>query len=387
MLWLLYTAAGLVTRSLAPLVTPIIRDLNMSYSQMGIVLGSWQLTYIVVAIIAGTIIDNWGVRRTLFIGTIIIGLSTSLRYFADGFGSLLFIVALYGVGGPMISIGSPKTISLWFKGKDRGTAVGIYSTGPRIGGLIAFSATNSIVMPLTGYSWRLTYVCYGIFAFAISLLWLLLARDIKQKGEAESANMVRVFVTLTRVRNVRVILIAGFLCFTVMHGFNNWLPKILESGNFSPTIAGFVASVSLVVGIPAVLIFPRMIPPHLRGRWMALLALLVAVSLLVSVTTSGVLLFAGLVLFGMAGASLLPLLVLVLMDTPEVGSRHMGSAGGIFFCVSEIGGFAGPAIMGALVDMTGSFLPGIVFLASLTLVIFAVMFLLRPPFISDQESL
>ena len=57
-LWLLYFSLGLVSRSIAPLVTPILRDLNMSYAQMGFILGSWQLTYILVALIAGTIIDK-----------------------------------------------------------------------------------------------------------------------------------------------------------------------------------------------------------------------------------------------------------------------------------------------------------------------------------------
>ncbi|MGB2813976.1 MAG: MFS transporter, partial [Dehalococcoidales bacterium] len=137
LVWLLYAAFGLVSRSVAPLVTPILKDLNMSYSQMGIILGSWQLTYIIVAIIAGAIIDKWGIRKSLFIGTVIIGLSAALRYFPSGFGTFLLVVAIFGIGGPLISIGAPKTISSWFRGKGRGTAVGIYTTGPWIGGLIA----------------------------------------------------------------------------------------------------------------------------------------------------------------------------------------------------------------------------------------------------------
>ncbi|MFC1928111.1 MFS transporter [Chloroflexota bacterium] len=120
LVWLLYVAFGLVSFSISPLVTPILKDLDISYGQMGIILGSWQLTYIAVAIIAGTIIDKWGVRKSLFIGTIIIGLSAVLRYFPNGFGSLLPIVALFGVGGPFISIGAPKTISVWFNGEGPG---------------------------------------------------------------------------------------------------------------------------------------------------------------------------------------------------------------------------------------------------------------------------
>ena len=65
LVWLPYAAFGLISRSVAPLVTSILSDLHMSYSEMGLVLGSWQLTYIVVGILAGSITDRFGVRRAV----------------------------------------------------------------------------------------------------------------------------------------------------------------------------------------------------------------------------------------------------------------------------------------------------------------------------------
>lgn len=79
LLWFLYFSFGLTTRSIAPLVTPILKDLNMNYSQMGTILGSWQLTYILVSIFAGTIIDQWGLRKSLFAGVVTIGLTFTLK--------------------------------------------------------------------------------------------------------------------------------------------------------------------------------------------------------------------------------------------------------------------------------------------------------------------
>ena len=79
LLWLLYFSFGVVTRSPSPLVTPIIRDLQMSYGQMGFVLGSWQMNYIVFAIAAGIIMDRWGIRRSILLGALVTGLSVLLR--------------------------------------------------------------------------------------------------------------------------------------------------------------------------------------------------------------------------------------------------------------------------------------------------------------------
>jgi cyanate permease len=377
LLWLLYVSFGLITRSIAPLVTPILRDLQITYSQMGTILGSWQLTYIAVSIFAGTLIDKWGIRKSLFAGVITIGLSALLRYFPEGFSGMLFAVALFGVGGPMISIGCPKTIAVWFRGRDRGTAVGIYMTGSYIGMLTAFTLTHSIVMPLTGYAWRLVFVSYALVAFAIALLWWFLARDISLTAPAENPGIIETFVKLIRVRNVQIVLIMGLLSFATLHGFGIWLPKILEAKGLSPTAAGFAASIPIASGIPALLYLPRTIPSHFRHRFVALSALLTVLTLLLIVTTSGTIRIAGLILYGITASGFLPILTLILMDTPEVEPRFMGSAGGLFFCIAEIGGFTGPCLMGSLVDLTDTFLAGAIFFAVLNLAILGLTFLLK----------
>jgi cyanate permease len=377
LVWLLYAVFGIVNRSIAPLVTPILKDLNISYSQMGVILGAWPLTYIGVAAVGGAIMDKWGIRKSLVAGIIIIGLSAVLRYFANSFATMFLCVALFGVGGPMLSIGCPKTIAMWFNEKDRGTAVGIYMTGVGIGGLLALSLTNSVVMPLTGDSWRLTFVVYGLLAFVGTVLWWFVARDVKSTEPTESASITKVFADLIRIRNVQLVLIMGFLSFSISHGFTNWLPSILETGGLSPAVAGFAASIPTLVGIPSLLIIPSVVPPHLRGRTIASGYLMLAIILWVVMTTKGVSLITGLVLFGVTSSFGMPLLILVLMDIPKIGSRYMGSAAGMFFCVAEIGGFAGPFMVGAIKDLTGSFLMGAILLSGLSAIVFLTALLLE----------
>jgi len=386
MLWLLYAFFGLAYRSISPLVTPILTDLDMSYSQMGFVLGSWQLTYIGASTVAGFFIDRWGIRWSLFLGTLIIALSVGLRYFAGGFGPFLAMVALFGVGGPMISIGCPKTIALWFQGRDRGTAVGIYSTGPFFGGALALIATNRAIMPLTGYSWRLTFAFYGIMTLLAACLWWFLARDLKTSGASERTGMKGVLATLLKVRNIRIVLVCGLLNFAIIHGLTSWLPRILEDQGFAPTLAGYASSVPLLAGIPSLLILPRFIPSERRGLALAVLAVLSASSVWLILCLTGLLMVVGLILYGIAACTLVPLLTLILMETPEVGAKHMGSAGGLFFCISEIGGFLGPFLLGALVDWTGGFLVGGYFVVALSLGILLMSFLMEKKAIRKSGS-
>jgi MFS transporter, CP family, cyanate transporter len=372
LLWLLYVAFGLISRALSPLVTPIVRDLHLSYTQMGFILGSWQLTYIVVSVIAGTIIDKWGVRKSLLAGTVVIGLSSALRYFPEGFEGMLGAVCLFGVGGSMISIGGPKTISIWFEGRGRGTAIGIFLTGAWTGGILALALTHSIVMPLTGNSWRYTFLLFGAFTFAVGLFWWLFARDTESSVSKGDLNAMDVFGMLFRVRQVRIVMALGLLTFATLHGFTNWLPKILEARDLPPELAGMTASLPLLVGIPSMLVIPRLVPPECRSRFLSCCALGILVALILAVTTSGSLQLAALVLFGVIIAPFVPILTLILMDIPEVGSTYMGSAGGMFYCVAEIGGFTGPLMMGAIADVTGGFLAGALCFAVLCLA-FAVL--------------
>ena len=80
-------------------------------------------------------------------------------------------------------------------------------------------------------------------------------------------------------------------------------------------------------------------------------------------------LYIGLAVLGFISSPFMALLLLILMDSPGVETRYMGSAGGMFFCVAEIGGFAGPFFMGVLVDLTGAFMAGAIFLAALCVAI------------------
>ncbi|MBW1709736.1 MAG: MFS transporter [Deltaproteobacteria bacterium] len=330
LLWLLYAVFGLISKSIFPLVTPILKDLNISYSQMGFILGSWQLIYIPAALAAGAFLDKFGARKCLLGGAVIMALSAGLRYFSNDFISMLICVALFGAGGPMISIGGPKTISEWFSGRSRGTAIGIYMVGPGIGGFLALALTNSLVMPMTGNSWRLTFVCYGLLALVIGVLWWLLAQDTQAVEVGEKVKLGKVFSGLIKVRNVQVLLIMALFSFAIGHGFSSWLPKILETRGLSASEAGFAASISLASSIPAVLIIPRLVPSHSRGRIIAVFALWTMINLLVIVNASGAILIAGLIVMGVSASCFMPLMILVLMDSPEIDPKNMGSAGGIY---------------------------------------------------------
>lgn len=370
--WLLYSCFGLTIAGLAPLVAPITRDLRLTHSEMGSVLGVWQLTYILAAVPCGALLDRLGAYRALFIGAAVIALSGFVRAIATDFWTLCLGVALFGLGGPIISSGAPKVVSAWFQGRDRGFAMGIYITGPSIGSMLALSTTNSILMPSFGQDWRMVLQLWAGLCLVGGVVWLLAARHpaMRQSERAEAEAGPRpsqrtLLSGLLRLPAVRLLLLMGIGIFMFNHGLNNWLPELLRAGGMSAAEAGYWATVPMVVGIAGSLLIPRLATPRRRFLILGLLALAAAVASLLLHAEAGPLLLAGLTLQGIARSSMMTLAILVLVETPGIGDRHAGTASGLFFSAAEIGGAGGPIVLGMLYDATGGFTAGLWLLSAI----------------------
>ena len=161
-----------------------------------------------------------------------------------------------------------------------------------------------------------------------------------------------------------IVITLGLLAFAISHGFTNRLPKILEaSGLASRECRGLPHRFpSSRVSRPSSS-FPGRFLPDGAVVTSPLAAFLVLVSVTLCINASGTIQLVALVFFGLLTAPFVPILTLILMDAPEVGSAYMGAAGGLFFCIGEIGGVMGPLTDGAVVDLTGSFLAGMLFSA------------------------
>jgi cyanate permease len=360
--WLVYTCFGMAVYSTAPLVEPIARDLGLSMGAMGTVMGAWPLLYIAMAVPAGALLDRIGVRPALLIATIIITVSVALRSSATGFVVLFIAVALFGIGGPLVSIGAPKLIASWFEGKERGLAIGIYSTGPTIGAVSVLSLTNAVLMPLTGQNWRATLLVYaGLAAFA-GLTWLVISiRPDARLHDPSDANrgslkaQFEVFSALLGLPTVRLVLVLAVGIFMFNHALNNWLPEILRTGGMSPAEAGLWASIPSLVGTVASLTLPRYAAGGRRIPVLLATVLFAATATTLIAYASGPWLGLGLVLQGIARGSMIPIAMFVLMEIRDVGSQVMGAAGGLFFAAAETGGVIGPMMTGLMADATGGF--------------------------------
>ncbi|MGE3857081.1 MAG: CynX/NimT family MFS transporter [Dehalococcoidia bacterium] len=378
-----YGSFGMVQASIAPLITPILRDTGMTRSEMGLALGSWQFVYLFVAIPAGAIIDRFGLRRTIFVGIAVVALSQLLRASAVNQATMLAAVMVFGLGGPFISIGAPKLTSTWFSDQEVGMALGIYTVSQSIGAMVATSLANALIMPATGDSWRATLLVFGGICAVTAVAWVALAREPRggagRRAEGPGA-MLASFRGLLRVPLVRLVLVMAVGVFLFNHSFTNWLPEMLRSRGMSASEAGFAASLPTLVAIGAALVIPR----FTTARWqapvlVAVFALWVVAALILRApaTAGGNLEVVALVLLGIGRGAATPLLMLSLIRARSVGSVLMGAAGGLFFTAGEVGGVLGPTLTGMLFDATGDFGAGLLVLGAAAAVLGALTLALR----------
>ena len=169
---------------------------------------------------------------------------------------------------------------------------------------------------------------------------------------------------LLKHKNIWSIVLIGTTSFMVIHGLNNWLPKILETQNLTPTLAGVLAASFSIFRIFGSLGIPRL-SYILSSRKTAVTIILsiTAVSIVILPFGNVNLALLSIASVGLFIGALSPLLLTILMDTQEVGVKKMGAAGGLYFSFGEVGGVLGPVIIGLFRDLTGNFFTGLTILA------------------------
>ena len=390
--WLIYFSFGLTVAAMAPLVPAICSDLEISYGAMGVVLGAWPFVYILSALPCGMLLDRIGPRKALFVAAAIMALSGFLRCFSDTYLIMILAVAVFGLGGPLISIGAPKLIAFLFEGKDRGLAMGIYITGPGLGAVVALSITNSFLLPIFDYSWRSVIGAYALFTISSGCIWLLLSsnqlgRLVESTMQAASTGPIgETFRNLASIRSVQIVLAMSVGIFFFNHGLNNWLPEIIRSKGLSFAEAGYWAAIPTTVSIMSALLIPRLATAEKRMLVMGLLIVCAGAATILLHTAPGLQLAFGLCLQGLARGAMMTVALLMLVEIPNVGPKRAGTAGGLFFTAAEIGGVTGPLVIGLLHDLSGGFSISLTMLSFICFLLLILLFLLQKSMKNDLSQ-
>lgn len=354
--WLVYCLFGVIIASLPPMAEQICTDLGLNQTQFGLAQGAWALIFTLLAIPAGAKLDRVNPAHAVLAASLVMAISCAGRALAQGPLTLMLAVAVFGLGAPLVSIGAPKLIHLCFsRPRERGLAVGIYSTAPLLGVVIAMSMTQSVFMPVFG-SWRACLLAYAVVVMLCSAAWFRIQRmhfALQQFSAAHSGSVG--YSRLLASREIRVVLALGAVTLVVTNGLDAWLPTTLRLRGMAPTEAGYLAALPSLCGMLAAVLLPWRAKSG--GSLVAVTWLMAACSLSCAMMAWAPLPLAliALPVVGFSRSALVPLLSLFLLQSRHVGSASTGAAMGLFFAAAQMGGIAGPAGMGMIADATGDF--------------------------------
>lgn len=202
--------------------------LHLDHAQVGGLMASYFLGISLISPFSGVFVDRFGVRRSIIIGSLMIG--GSLVMIAR-FPVLLFMIILLiiaGTGHSLLTPSSNKAVMYWFEDRSRATAMGIKQTGINGGGLLA-SIVISFLAAAAG--WPHALLAAGLVAMSASVMILVFYHYSFQGLAAVTPGFLgwrRQMKKVLARRDILLLALEGFFRVAVQMGFLTYLLLYLQ---------------------------------------------------------------------------------------------------------------------------------------------------------------
>ncbi len=179
--WNIVAASAILTlltvglrMSIGPFFLPIAEDLGFSRSLLASIVAVGMLFYGIGMPFVGQMVNNWGTRNVLLLGTVMIMVAIIWTTMATGpISFMLSFGILLSLGLSFVSpVAFTPIIARWFT-RQRGAALFFLSTGSMAG--IAL-ATPALGFSIPQWGWRETMIGYGVVMTLITIplaLWIM----------------------------------------------------------------------------------------------------------------------------------------------------------------------------------------------------------------------
>jgi ACS family tartrate transporter-like MFS transporter len=384
-LFLLYVVAFLDRMNVGAAALQMPHDLGFSEGVIGMGAGVFFLGYFLLEIPGALIAERWSARRWIARIMISWGLVTVLMAFIHTSRQFYVVRFLVGAAEAGFLPGVIVYLTHWFRYQDRAKAVAFfYAANP-----LSYVIGSPLAGLLLGLSWlgmrgwRWLFIIEGIPAVVLGVItiWYLtdwphqagwLPDDEKSwitaelQREKEAKNRHRSFRVLEALRHRDVILLTAcyFCAMTGSYGIAFWLPTILKRLSGKSDL-----KVTLLAALPYVAAF---VTQQVNGwhsdrtrerRWHAAIPVFVCGLALAFAVLYSSNLPMSVGLFVVAGGAFYGFQpVFWAVPTLFLSESAAAASIGLINAVGNLGGFAGPMVIGYLANRTHSFSPGLLYL-------------------------
>jgi len=363
-----------IDRSLMPMALPLIgEEFHLSPTVLGGVISAFFVGYASMQIPGGILADKIGARKAMTLGvagwstfSLLTGMVSSLK-------ALIWVRIFFGLGEGIHPPAAFKVLSAWFSSSEKARANGFVMSSNTLGPMIAPVLFATLVR---AYGWRSAFYLVSIpgFLLTIAVYWYLrdqpseypgiTSRELTEIGN-ENTRQDKVSLAELSKRGALWQLFFIYLTWDVTWwGFQAWLPSyLLKVRCFTLVNTGLVLVLPYAAGFIGVLICGY-ISDLTRKRKPVLIAVLLGNSLFMMLTATAANVKIAILFLTVTGFFLPaiqgPFWTLVMDLLP---SRVLGYSSGFINTGGQIAGVISPIIIGALIQRTGHYSAGFLFMA------------------------
>ncbi|MEV0373925.1 MFS transporter [Streptomyces sp. NPDC050636] len=394
---IMYMLAYLDRNNVSVILPYMHGDLALSNADKGMVGGIFFVGYVFLQIPAAVLAQRWSARKTVVLLMIAWGLAAMLSGLVQSKTQFYIARLVLGFfeGGvwPAVLI----LLASWFPLRERARANALWMT--------CLPLSSILMAPLSGWmldhaSWRWVLVLQGIPPLLWAVVWWFAVADrpgqARWISRAEADHLERSiagdeaakpaagggsYLDAVKQRSVLVLIGVYFFWITGFYGFSLWLPSVIKelTHNGSSTEVGLLTAIPFTIALAAMIANAAWSDRTGKRRQAVAVPLVVGIAAL---------------LLGQAVDGAFPRMVLLCVTAAAVYAPYgpfwaipgqllrfevVAVAMGLINALGNLGGFAGPYLVGWLTDTTGSSVTGFAVLAAFLAVAVALVTIgLRP---------
>jgi ACS family D-galactonate transporter-like MFS transporter len=398
LVFVIVTISYLDRTNLSVAAPTLQKQLNLTPTQLGLILSAFSWAYAAAQIPAGLVASWLRPRRTylyaLWAWCILLALTTT----ATSFGAWIAFRIPFGLAEAVTWPAASILLSKWFPRLEYSQAMSLQNLGLVIGAAIA---PPIVALIISYWSWQAAFIVTGLIAGLMGTFFYFYTKDdpaddsrvsqdelawikhdqLREEPQEAPKGFAKVLLCCPSLWAVGM---ANFGLDFINFMFLTWYPSYLTTTyHMSLGRMGVMAMEPYVLGVIAVLGAGKLVRmmcdrgmDSVTARRIVIFAglLLGTVALFATITVSN--LYASVTAMSLGYAFVMSILGPMWSTPAEIaGSQGVGFASGFVNFIGNVGGIGSPILMGVVFQRFHSFTPAIVIAAGVTLVC-AVLFLL-----------
>jgi MFS family permease len=352
------TSLGFQFQSIAALTPFLVTAFDISWAQVGLLMGLFMLPGVVFALPGGLLGQRFGSLRVVFAGLGLMIVGGMLVSYAGGFRDAAIGRTLAGVGGVLVNIMVARMVADWFRGRELQTSLGLMLAAWPFGMALALMLLGPLALIV---SWRVAeYATVVAAALALGVM-ALIYQDPPDAGGGEAARL-----RLNVPRRVWALAVSAGLGWALLNAsiivVASFSPSFLMARGASVSEAGLVTGAALWISVVSVplggLVGDRVNRPKLLIVGGCLVAAVSMVAIACAPMPAVWLVVTG-ILLG------LPPSVMMALLPRAVPAEHLATALGVSYGLFYLGMAVSQTLAGLLRDLTGDPAVPLLFAAAL----------------------